>query len=188
MTDDPPYALVIDHDNDSRKQASALLGEAGFVVAGFARTRGALAALVAHRADLAVIAAHRPDGSDGFAVARQARHCQADLKVLFTATAGAGPAASGDKDGHVITRPFDRRRFLGAVFELLAREEPEPGGRHSAELGILEAELACLAARYAAAERSGAQPLVRDLTCQIRDAMAARQSLLLSASIPRETR
>lgn len=182
MTDTPLYALVIDRDSEARQRLSALLTEAGFLVAGFAVTREALAALAARPAALAVIAGRLPDGSDGFAAARQVRRCRSDLKVLFIAAAGAVPTAPGSDDGHVVTEPFDRRRFLGAVFELLARGEPEARGRREAELGLVEAKLACLASRYAAAERQGATPLVRDLTCQIRDAMAARQALLLSAA------
>jgi CheY-like chemotaxis protein len=192
MIDSPPYALVIDCDSEARRLAAALLGEAGFVVAGFAHPRGALAALAARPADLAVIAGRLPDGSDGFAAARQLRHCQSDLKVLFTASAGfppaAGIAAGGRQDGYVVTRPFDRRRFLGSVLELVARGEADACDRQAAEIGLVEAELACLASRFTTAERTGTQGQSQHLAYRIRDAMTARQAWLLSAEIPDEAR
>jgi DNA-binding response OmpR family regulator len=186
MSNAPPYALVIDCDGDARKLASAALSEAGFVVAGFAQPRGALAALAARPAELAVIAGRLPDGSDGFAAARQMRHCQSELKVLFTAAAGVLPAMHGGNDGHVVTQPFDRRRFLGSVFELVARGEMEAGDRRAAELGLVEAELACLASLHAAAERSGARTEAQDLGYRIRDAIATRQAWLLSPAVSGE--
>lgn len=192
MIDSPPYALVIDCDSEARRLAAAALGEAGFVVAGFAHPRGALAALAARRADLAVIAGRLADGSDAFAAGRQLRHRQSDLKVLFTASAGVPLAAAspqdGPEDGYVVTRPFDRRRFLGSVLELAARGEADAGDRRAAEIGLVEAELACLASRFTAAERIGAKAQSRHLTCRIRDAMTARQDWLLSGAAPDEAR
>jgi DNA-binding response OmpR family regulator len=188
MIDSPPYALVIDCDSEARRLAAASLGEAGFVVAGFAHRRGALAALAVRPADLAVIAGRLADGNDAFAAARQLRHCQSGLKVLFTASAGFPPAAGGLNDGYVVTRPFDRRRFLGSVLELVARGEADAGDRRAAELGLVEAELACLASRFAAAERTGAQGQSQHLSYRIRDAVAARQAWLLSAAAPDEAR
>ncbi len=188
MIDSPPYALVIDGDSEARRLAAASLGEAGFVVAGFTHPRGALAALAVRPADLAVIAGRLADGSDGFAAARQLRHCQSGLKVLFTASAGvppAGiPAAGGLNDGYVVTRPFDRRRLLGSVLELVARGEADAGDRRAAELGLVEAELACLASRFAVAERTGARGQSQHLAYRIRDAVAARQAWLLFAAAP----
>ena len=146
--------------------------------------RGALAALAVRPADLAVIAGRLADGSDGFAAARQLRHCQSGLKVLFTASAGFPPAAGGLNDGYVVTRPFDRRRFLGSVLELVARGEADAGDRRAAELGLVEAELACLASRFAAAKRTGARGQSQHLAYRIRDAVAARQAWLLSAAAP----
>lgn len=179
MTADPPYAFVIDRDSEARKATLRLLGEAGFVVAGFAETRGALAAVAARPAALAVIAGYLPDGGDGFAAARQARLYQRDLKVLFTAASGAAAVAPESLNGHVVTRPFDKRRFLGAVFELLARDDGDDHQR-AAELGIVEAELSCLVSRRDAAKRGGAGRLADELTRRIGDATTAREALLLS--------
>ena len=192
MADSPPYALVIDSDSEARRLVAAALGEAGFVVAAFAQPRGALAALAARPSDLAVVAGHLPNGSDGFAAGRQLRHCQSSLKLLFTATAGAPSAARNatddPKDGFVVTQPFDRRRFLGSVFELVARGETGAGDSRAAELGLVEAELACLVNRVAAAKRQGTEDRAQDLVYRIRDAMAARQAWLLSAETSNEAR
>ena len=184
MSNLTPFALVVDSDSDARKLAVAALSEAGFVAAGFARPRGALATLAARPPELAVIAGHLPDGSDGVAAARQMRLCESTLKVLFTAAAGILPAMPGPLDGHVVTRPFDRRRFLAAAFELVARDNPQAGDHRAAELGLAEAELACLSRRYATAERTGAEGEARHLACRIRDTLAARQTWLLPAASP----
>ncbi len=185
MSNLTPFALVVDSDSDARKLAVAALSEAGFVAAGFARPRGALATLAARPPELAVIAGHLPDGSDGVAAARQMRLCErSTLKVLFTAAAGISPAMPGPLDGHVVTRPFDRRRFLAAAFELVARDNLQAGDHRAAELGLAEAELACLSRRYATAERTGAEGEARHLACRIRDTLAARQTWLLPAASP----
>jgi DNA-binding response OmpR family regulator len=149
MFDTRPYALIVDRDEDSRARATSLLRESGFVVAAFRESRGALAALAARPVDIAIVAGQIADGDDALATARQMRHCRPGSKVLFTGPAVAMPAAPGPDSGHAITRPYDKRRFLGAVFELLARDG-DPAERHdAAEKGLLAAQLACLRNRQA---------------------------------------
>ncbi|HXC28165.1 MAG TPA: hypothetical protein VNV38_09440 [Stellaceae bacterium] len=149
MLETRPYALIVDRDEDSRARAATLLRESGFVVAAFRESRGALAALAARPVDIAIVAGQIADGDDALATARQMRHCRPGSKVLFTGPAVAMPAAPGADSGHAVTRPFDKRRFLGAVFELLARDGDPAKRRDEAEMGLLAAQLACLRNRQA---------------------------------------
>jgi DNA-binding response OmpR family regulator len=147
MIDTRPYALIVDRDEESRARAASLLRESGFVVAAFRESRGALAALAARPVDIAVIAGHTAEGEDALGAARQMRHCRPGSKVLFTGPADAMPAAPGPDSGHAVTRPFDKRRFLGAVFELLARGGDPAKRRDEAEMALMAAQLACLRSR-----------------------------------------
>jgi DNA-binding response OmpR family regulator len=149
MLETRPYALIVDRDEDSRARAATLLRESDFVVAAFRESRGALAALAARPVDIAIVAGQIADGDDALATARQMRHCRPGSKVLFTGPAVAMPAAPGADSGHAVTRPFDKRRFLGAVFELLARDGDPAKRRDEAEMGLLAAQLACLRNRQA---------------------------------------
>ena len=117
MFDTRPYALIVERDEDSRARIAALLREAGFVVAAFRESRGALAALTVRPVDIAVISGEAAEGEDALATARQMRHCRPGSRVLFTGPADAMPAAPGADSGHAVTRPFDKRRLLSAVFD-----------------------------------------------------------------------
>ena len=142
-----PYALIVDRDEESRARTTALLRESGFVVAAFRDSRGALSALAARGADIVILAGQTSEGEDALATARQMRHCRPASRVLFAGAADALPAAPGPHSGHAVTRPFNKRRFLSAVFELLAREGG-PGERaDEAEFGLMAARLACLRSR-----------------------------------------
>ncbi|HXO01817.1 MAG TPA: hypothetical protein VN900_07140 [Stellaceae bacterium] len=173
-----PYALIVDRDEDSRARVTASLRESGFVVAAFRESRGALAALAAHPVDIAVIAGQLAEGEVALAAARQMRHCRPGCKVLFAGAADALPAAPGPDDGRAATQPFDKRRFLSAVFELLARDGDAARRRDEAELGLMAARLACL--------RSRQTGIAQDVAQQIDDAMAARQALRLALGPPPE--
>jgi DNA-binding response OmpR family regulator len=142
-----PYALVIDRDEEIRMRMTALLRESGFVVAAFRESRGALAALAARPVDVAIVAGQLANGEDAAAVARQLRHCRPGSKVLFTGAADALPAEPDAESGEVMTRPFDSRRFLSAVFGLLAGDSEESGLAREAEFGLMTARLACLGSR-----------------------------------------
>ena len=144
MFDTRPYALIVDRVEDSRARMTALLRESGFVVAAFRESRGALAALVAHPVEIAVIAGQVAAGEDALVVARQMRHCRPGTKVLFAGAAETLPAAPGPGSGQTVTLPFDKRRFLSAVFELLARDDNAEERRDEAERGLMTARLACL--------------------------------------------
>jgi DNA-binding response OmpR family regulator len=184
MSTQPLLALIIDSDGEARNLTAATLSEAGFVVSGFAQPRSALAAMAARPVELAVIASRLPDGSDGFSAARLLRHGHRGLKVLFTANTGALPAMHGVNDGYVVTHPFDRRRFLGSVFELLGRGQTGSIDQRAAEIGLAQAELACLFSRYAAAERGGSARQTQDVIYRILDAIAAQHSRLSPADAP----
>ena len=168
-----PSALVIDRDGDSRRRINVLLRDAGFVVADRAHSRDGLIALAQRRFDLAVVAGELRDGSDGLATARRMQDWQSGLKVVVLAPAGASPPARSDDDLRLIAQPLDERQLGAVVRELMAQEADVV----AAELGVIEAQLACLFNRQAAAERSGSPYLARDIAHQIGDAMAARRHL-----------
>jgi DNA-binding response OmpR family regulator len=147
MFDTRPYALIVDRDEDSRARIAALLRESGFVVAAFHDGRGALAALAARPVDIAIVAGEAADGEDALAVAERLRHCRPGCRVLFAGPADAMPASPGADSGHAVTRPFDKRRLLSAVFELLARGNDAAERRDEAERGLMAARLACLRRR-----------------------------------------
>ena len=171
-----PSALVIDRDGDSRQRVDALLRDAGFAVAGCAHSRDGLVALAQRRFDLAVIAGELRDGSDGLAAARRLQARQSGLKIVVLAPASATPPAKDDDELRLMAQPLDERRLSAVVRELMVPESSGLAGR-DAELGVIEAQLACLFNRQAAAERSGSVYLARDVAHQIGDAMAARRNL-----------
>jgi CheY-like chemotaxis protein len=178
-----PSALVIDRDGDSRRRIIALLRDAGFTVADRAHSRDGLTALAQRRFDLAVIAGELRDGSDGLATARRMQDWQSGLKVVVLAPAGASPPARSDDDLRLIAQPLDERRLGAVVRELMTPEADIV----AAELGVIEAQLACLFNRQAAAERSGSPYLARAIAHQIGDATAARRSLRHAGSATAET-
>jgi DNA-binding response OmpR family regulator len=173
MFDTRPYALIVDRDEEGRARMTALLRETGFVVAAFREGRSALAAIATHQVDIAVIAGQLPEGEDALAVARQMRHCRPGCKVLFAGAADAMPASPGPASGHAVTRPFDKRRFLSAVFELLARDGKSAQRRDEAEFGLMTARLACLNSRLAGIAGFSAAP---NIALPIQDAMATREA------------
>ncbi|HWB49797.1 MAG TPA: hypothetical protein VG651_11860 [Stellaceae bacterium] len=142
-----PHALIVEPDEQGRARMAALLRDSGFVVAAFRAERGALAALAARPADMAVIAGELAEGEDALATACRLRRCRPETKLLFCGAAAALPASPGPGSGHAVTRPFDKRRFLSAVFELLARGDRATERRDEAELGLMAARLACLRSR-----------------------------------------
>lgn len=156
MFDTRPYALIVDADGVSRRRLAALLKQSGFVVVTFGELRGALAALVARPVDIAIIAGQAPEGEDALALARQVRACRPGSKVLFVGPADAMPAAPGPDSGHAVTRPFDNRRVLSAVFELLSRGGDIAKHQAEAEMVLMAARLACLRNRQTGSIRRGA--------------------------------
>jgi hypothetical protein len=61
----------------------------------------------------------------------------------------------------------------------------DAAGEHEAELGIVEAQLACLRVRWATAMNSGTGDAAGDIASQIRDALAMRHHLLQPAAAAR---
>ena len=175
MFDTRPYALIVDHDEESRATIAALLRESGFVVAAFRESRGALAALAARPADIAIVAGQSADGEDALALARQLRQRRPGSKVLFAGPADAMPASPGADSGHAVTRPFDKRRLLSAVFELLARDGGDAERRDEAERGLMVARLACLRRRQSGFDGWAAPNNAHhDIAHQVETAIAAR--------------
>jgi DNA-binding response OmpR family regulator len=166
MFDTRPYALIVERSEEGRARLTSSLRESGFVVAAFREGRGALAALAARPVDIVVIAGQLSEGEDALSTARQMRHCRPASKLLFAGAADALPAAPGPQTALAVTRPFDKRRFLSAVFELLARDGDTAARRDEAELGLMAARLACLRNRqlgFAGEEvAAGMAPLVDD--------------------------
>ena len=152
MFDTKPYALIVERDETGRARLAALLRDSGFVVAAFRECRGALVALAARPVDIAIVAGHAADGEDALTAARQLRHCRPGCRILFAGAADAMPTAPGPDSGLAVTRPFDKRRLLSAVFELLARDGDDTAQREEAEMGLMAARLACLRSRWAGLE------------------------------------
>jgi DNA-binding response OmpR family regulator len=144
-----PYALIVDREETSRARMTALLRESGFVVAAFRDGWAALSALAARPVDIAIIAQDVCETEGGLIVVRQMRDCEPHTKVLFVGSTKALPAVSGPCSGHAVTRPFDKRRFLSAVFDLLARDTSAAEQREAAEFGLMAARRACLRSRRA---------------------------------------
>jgi DNA-binding response OmpR family regulator len=179
-------ALVVTDDARSRQQIGGVLRVAGFAVAARAQSRANLDILSRRHFDLMVVADERRGGSDALAVARRVRDDHPGIKLLLLAPEGAAPVDGNDDDVRIVTRPLDKRRLGAVVLALMAAEEAGPPGRDAAELGVVEAQIACLFNRQAEAERNGATMRVRDIAHQIGDAMACRQALLQSRSISLE--
>jgi DNA-binding response OmpR family regulator len=139
-----PYALIVDGEETSRARMAALLRESGFVVAAFRDGRAALSAFAARTVDIAIIARDIRATEEGLAVVLRICDCAPHTKLLFAGPAEALPAATGPCSGHAVTQPFDKRRFLSAVFELLARDAGAADQREAAEFGLMAARLACL--------------------------------------------
>lgn len=173
MFDTRPYALIVDSDEESRARIAALLRESGFVTAAFRDGRGALAALAVRPVDLAVLAGRQPGGADALAAARQIRHCRPGVKLLFTGAAGTIPAEAVDESGCAVTRPFDRRRLLAAVFALLTPDARAAEQRDAAEYALMAARHACLRSRLTGA---GHPATGHDIARQIELALARRQT------------
>jgi DNA-binding NtrC family response regulator len=142
-----PCALIVDRDAAGRARMTGLLRENGFIAAAFRDGGGALAALAARAVDVIVLAGEVSEGEDVLALARQMRRCRPGSRVLFAGAADALPAAPGPQSGHAVTRPFDKRRFLSAVFELLARDGQTDARSDEAEFALMAAQLACLRSR-----------------------------------------
>jgi DNA-binding response OmpR family regulator len=186
MMEKQPSALVVACDARSRQQIGGVLRAAGFAVAARAQSRAGLNILSRRHFDLMVVAGERRGGSDALVAARRARDGRPGIKLLLLAPEDATPVDSNDDDVRVVTRPLDKRRLGAVVLALMAAEETGPASRDAAELGVVEAQLACLFNRHAEAERRGATIPARDIAHQIGDAMACRQALLQSRSISLE--
>jgi len=183
MFDTRPYALIVERDEESRARLTGLLRERGFVVAAFRESRGALSALAARPVDVAVIAGQQAEGEDALAIARQMRHCRPGSKVLFAGAADALPASAGPGSGHAVTRPFDKRRFLSAVFALLAQDGTAAEHHEEAELGLMAARIACLRSRE---HDIGGYSAARDIAHQIEARLAARRASYAAGENPPE--
>jgi len=175
-----PHALLIDRDETSRARLAGALRECGFVAAAFRDSRGALAALAGFPAELAVIAAYQAGGGDALAAARQLRHCRPASRILFAGAAATLPCAiERDGGGAALTQPFDKRRFVGAVLDMVSGDADATACREAAELGLVEAELACLDRRRQAGQEDEAA-----VAAQFRDALAAREALRRALAPP----
>jgi DNA-binding response OmpR family regulator len=180
MADTRPTILVVDDDPDERAAVGAVLRDAGFAVVATAHDRGARAAMMRKRFAAAIIAL--PE-EDGLAFRRHARRRQPGLKALIIIE----PAATrffDHPDDTLLARPFDVRRLLGSIFELVLREggDQTPHPSDAAELGIAAAKLACLDSRRIAAAAAGARVLARDLARQIGQTRASYREFVAAVA------
>ena len=159
-----PHALIVDRDEETRARMTTLLRENGFVVAAFRDSRGALAAQAARAADIVVLAGQVSEGEDALEIAGHMRIYRPGSKMLFVGAADALPAAPGPHSGHAVTQPFDKRRFLSAVFELLARGSDMGGRSDEAEFGLMAARLACLRSRQLGFDSPAPQSLLHHIS------------------------
>ena len=171
-----PCALIVDRNPNDRQLVSELLREVGFAVETCAPTRVGFAPPAQRRFDLVVIAGDGRE-SDVAAASRRARVTQPQAKVLVLAPRGSRPLAGAGEHVRVVARPLDPRRLHAVLRELMTRDECGIG-HNLVDLGMIEAQLACLRNRWAEAERCGATSLAGDIAHQIGAAVAARQSLL----------
>jgi DNA-binding response OmpR family regulator len=176
-----PSILVVDDDCDERAAIALVLREAGFAVVAAAPDRSARAAMTRERFAASVVAL--PEG-DGVEFLRHARRWQPGLQALIVIEPAAIHLVDEDDDT-LVTRPFDPRRLLGCVFELVLRKDEDRTEHHShaAELGIAAAKLACLDSRRSAAAAAGASRLMHELTRQIGEARARHRGLAALATI-----
>ena len=172
-----PTILVVGDDRNERVVIAAVLGDAGFTVMAAVHDRGARAALRREPFAAAVVALRE---EPRLAFTRYLRRRHPGLRALIVIEPTATRLADTDDDV-VVTRPFDPRRLLGRVFELVLRQDdgarPHPSHRQAAELGIGAAKLACLDSRRSAAAAAGARALARDLARQIGDTRALQRGL-----------
>jgi DNA-binding NtrC family response regulator len=173
-----PTILVVVDDWDERAVIASVLREVGFGVVAAAHDRGARAAMTRQGFAAAVIALR---DSDAVGFLRHARRWQPGLKALIVIEPTATQFVDADDDT-LVPRPFDPRRLLGYVLELVLNEDERGVAlhhSHAAEFAIAAAKLACLASRRAAAAAAGANRLAHDLTRQIGEASTLHQGLAI---------
>ncbi len=148
-----PTILVVDDDRGERTVIAAVLRDAGFAVVAAAHDQGARAAMMRKRFAAAIIAL--PEG-DAVAFQRHARRRQPGLTALLVIEPGVTRFLDPD-DGIFLARPFEPRRLLSCVFEMVLREDADrtPHHSHTAELGIAAARLACFESQRTAATAIG---------------------------------
>jgi hypothetical protein len=129
-----PRILVVVADGGERAAIAALLCEAGFAVVA-APDRGSAGALLQRQPFVA-------------AVVDAVGEWRTDVKALILGEAATLPPEGRDGD-RLLIRPFEPRRLLDAILELVLREEPRH--RDAAEHGIAAARRACHRHRPAAA-------------------------------------
>lgn len=175
MAGSGPSILLIASDRDERILIAAMLRGAGFAAVRAAEDRAALSALQRERFAAAVVALPAGRGID---IVRAGLSEQPQLPALLVLETAAIPLVAEDGIA-IIERPFDPRRLLGSLFELILRDadgrRTAPQRRHAAECGIAAAKLACLDQRHAIAAASGASRLAHDLARQIGETRAMRR-------------
>ena len=133
-----PKILVVG-DQDEGGAIATLLREAGFSVTVAAQARGGRAALTRQCFAAAVVALPE-DHAVRFQRHLRRRHPGLPALIVIE------PAATGfsDDDGdRLLARPFDPRRLLGQILELVLPDDrgARPDYRRTAELGIAAARL-----------------------------------------------
>ena len=181
MAGSGPSVLVVAGDPGERTRITALLRESGFAPVPTAEERDALMALRREPVAAAVVAL---PGTQGIELLRAARCCQPGLAALLVMGPGAMP--DDEERAAIVERPFESRRLLGRLIELILSETAGHSApqehRRAAEYGIAAAKLACLYRRQATAAASGMPRLAHDLTRQIGETWAVHR--MLAAALP----
>ena len=150
MAGGKPRILIVVDNRHERAAIDTVLREAGFAVIALAEHRAPCPGMPRDAFAAAVVAVTA--GPDS-AVLRGVRARQPDLKALIVGDPAALPLVDRGGDA-LLARPFDPRRLLHALFELVLREDLEWGAldqADAAERGIAAARLACFGKSVGAA-------------------------------------
>ena len=174
-----PSILVVATDRHEGTLIVSTLREAGFTAL------VADAALPFENSQFFTAAVVAVDEADLGAALAAARALRPGLPaVIVIDPASARPV--GENCAVLVKRPLDPRRLLGAVVELVLREDqataPAPRHGHAAELGIAAARLACLCNRQTVAAAAGAARLAQDLSRQIGEMRSTCRGLAAAVS------
>ena len=135
--------LVVEDDPLIRELLETLLIDEGFAVDTAAHGLAALNLLERHRYALMITDIALPGSLDGVTLVRYARAHASELKSLFI-SGYSGPVCDDSDRDDFIAKPFNRREFLGCVWELLLREQPQRCAidlHRGAELALLETRI-----------------------------------------------
>ena len=125
MTQPLPTILVVEDDDDLREAISAMLVEAGFLVATAATGWEAIARIEEQPFDLVVADIRLPGGLDGLQMAQHVRERHPALKCLFI-SGKRDPIVCDPALDDFVAKPFRSFELLGCVWKVLRGNLPHP--------------------------------------------------------------